>query len=237
MKKFIYLFINLSLFVTCSLYAQTSPGGGGAVGPSTINRPPLGSPPEKLGPKSSSQPAPAKVVTPSAPPSKPQFSYRPIFTQPGILRLGSGGFVGVDHLYNVSADIPVVVEIVKSESLVLSISKEKLQLVIERAFEREGITPTPKRSSGPSLPFFHLLIMVIPAGNGISAFCGGRLFEKVEIGRVVLPEDVYFQAITWEYQNLIFSSKEEGEKQIETAAIEIVEQFLSRYTYYKNIKN
>lgn len=235
MRKICYFFLNISLFITCALNAQGAtqqPAGGQGVGPSTIYRPPMGKPPEKIGPKPHGQTIPTQ---PASQP-KPQFSYRPTFTQPGILSLRSGGYVGVDHLYNISANIPVVVEIAQSENLILPVSKERVQMIIEKAFEREGINPIVRPSSGPALPFFQVLVMVIPAGDGISAFCSGRLFEKVELERVALPQGVYYQAITWEYQNLIFSSKEDSEKQLVSAIAEIVEQFLSRYKYYKNIK-
>lgn len=237
MKK-ITGFLLLTAIYSSSLLAQNStpssnlPSG---TGPSTIQRPPLGLPPEKLGtkpipPGKDKKTQPGPILRPM------QFSFKPTFTQPGILSLRGSGFVGVDHLYNVSGTIPVVVEFAKSEGFSVNVSQEKIQAFIEKAFQLDGINTAVRPSDGPPLPFFHMLVMIIPSGEGIAAFCEGRLFEKVEIERVALPTGVYYQAITWEYQNLISSSKTEAEPQINAAIGEIVQQFLTRYKYYKNIR-
>jgi hypothetical protein len=235
MKQKMRLIILCGLcVVNLNVYSQQSSSGRSSnpkgtttpqsTGPSNIVRPPM-RPTPKINPEEQ-MPILQK---------EPEVSFRPVFFQPGILSLRGEGFVGVDHLYNVSGNIPVVVEIEKSANVAVSFSEEKIQQLIEQIFEREGINPIVKPSAGPALPFFQVLIMVIPAGEGFSAFCSGRLFEKVELERVALPQGVYFQAITWEFQNLVFASKEDSEKQIDAAVAEIVQQFLSRYKYYKNI--
>lgn len=237
MKKTLgLLLIGSSLMFQGQLFSQTTTGAPGksvpnqGVGPSQVERPPLGNPPEKLGPSK----GPIKPEAPRPPPA-PKYSIRPTFTQPGILSLRGSTFVGVDHLYNLSGTLPVVVEIVKSDSLTLSLTKEKVQGVVEQLFQADGLSTLIIPSDGAPLPFFNVLIMIIPSGDGVSAFCSGRVFEKVDIERVALPQGVYFQAITWEYQNMIFSSKEDSEKQITEAVKEIVQEFLTRYKYYKNI--
>lgn len=219
------------MFFFANLSAQTpqKPGGQGTT-PSSVVRPPLGG-----GKTGLSKPKELEKEKPYMPARAPQLSFRPIFTQPGILSLRTGGFVGVDHLFNIGVNIPVVVEIVKSDNVLMTISREKIQQVIEKLFEAEGISPLVKPSEGPALPFFQVLLMIIPAGEGYSAYCSGRVFEKVNLDRVTLPGGVYFQAITWEFQNIIFASKEDSEKQIDSAIGDIVQQFLSRYKYYKNI--
>lgn len=231
MKRLNYVLLCSSMFLFSNLSAQApqKPSGQGTT-PSSIVRPPLGGKPaEKPQGKDFDK---ENTFTPQR---APQYVFRPIFTQPGILSLRGGGFVGVDHLFNIGLNIPVVVEIIKSDSVMLTITRERIQQVIERLFEAEGISPIIKPSEGPALPFFQVLLMVIPAGEGYSAYCSGRVFEKVDLDRVNLPAGVYFQAITWEFQNIIFASKEDSEKQIDSAIGDIVQQFLSRYKYYKNI--
>jgi len=233
MKKINFAILCGLLAINCQLIAQgsSSPGGGSSstkikgTTPSTIVRPPLVKPrvPEK------------EIELQNDRGVVQRYTIRPIFTQPGILSLRAEGFVGVDHLFNVGSNIPVDVELVKSDSVMISITSEKIQAMVEKIFNSEGINPSVKPSTGPALPFFHILVMIIPSGDGHSAFCAGRLFEKVNLDRVTLPVEVYFQAITWEYQNLIYASKEDSEKQIESAIADIIQQFLSRYKYYKNI--
>lgn len=231
MKILNYALLCSSMVLFCNLSAQTTqkPSGQGTT-PSNIVRPPLGG-----RPADNTQGKDSEKEKPFSPERAPQFAFRPIFKQPGILSLRAGGFVGVDHLFNIGANIPVVVEIVKSDSVMMAMTRERIQQVIERLFEAEGISPMIKPSEGPALPFFQVLLMVIPAGEGYSAYCSGRVFERVNLDRVNLPAGVYFQAITWEFQNIIFASKEDSEKQIDSAIGDIVQQFLSRYRYYKNI--
>ncbi len=227
---FKFLLLTAAFFVNCNLYGQgSSAPPKSQAGPSTITRQPLKPAPPKPGDKKT------ETQFPQGPQRAPQYTYRPTFIEPGILTLRGGDFVGVDHLFNVSRNIPVVVELEKSDSILLQLTKEKIQLLVEKAFQAQSISTSVLPSEGPALPFFHLLVMVIPAGEGVSAFCAGRLFEKVELDRVNLPVGVYFQGITWEYQNLIWSSKEESEKQLEAAIVEIVQQFITRYQYYRNL--
>lgn len=234
--------ISLILFFlafACQIQAQGSkPSGGGSssgsggVGPSNIVRPPMGPAPEKLG--TPVRPAGKTGDKQSQPFTRaPQSTYRPIFTQPGIVVLKENGYVGVDHLYNVSGNIPVVVEIVRSEGLAFGASEGQIQGTVEAYFQRDGINTM--ANPGVPLPFFQVLVMILPSGEGMSAFCAGRLFEKVTLDRVILPQSVYFQAITWEYQTIIYASKEDIDKQIMGVVGEIAQQFVSRYRFYKNM--
>lgn len=235
MKKIPTLIFSFMLMAFVPLMAQTSkPSGGGGAGggtnPSVITRPPLGGkPPERLGPK-----GPAESEKPRTPFERPvQSISRPSFTQPGIVTVKENGAVGVDHLYNVSGNIPVIVEIVKSNSISLGLTERQIQSTVESYFLKAGIEPQAK--PGPPLPFFQVLVMVLPTSDGMSAYCSGRLFESVTLDRVILPQAVYFQAITWETQTMVFSSKEDIDKQIQSVCIEMAEKFLERYTYYKTV--
>lgn len=235
MKKIPTLIFSFMLMAFLPLLAQTSkPSGGGGAGggtnPSVITRPPLGGKPaERLGPK-----GPAQDDKPRTPFERPTQSVsRPSFTQPGIVTVKENGAVGVDHLYNVSQNIPVIVEIVKSDSISLGVTERHIQSIVESYFQKTGIELQAK--PGPPLPFFQVLVMVLPTSDGMSAYCSGRLFESVTLDRVILPAGVYFQAITWETQTMVFSSREDIDKQIQSVCIEMTEKFLSRYTYYKTV--
>lgn len=235
MKKISTLLFSFMLMSSVPLIAQTSKpsgggGGGGGTAPSVITRPPLGGkPPEKPGPK-----GPVQPEKPRTPFERPVLTTsRPSFTQPGIVTVKDNGAVGVDHLYNVSGNIPVIVEIVKSDSITLGITERQIQSTIEAYFQKAGIEPQAK--PGPPLPFFHVIVMILPTTDGMTAYCSGRLFESVTLDRVILPPGVYFQAITWETQTMVFSSRDEIDKQIQGVCVEITEKFLSRYNYYKTV--
>lgn len=100
--------------------------------------------------------------------------------------------------------------------------------------------PIPRREvkllSTPPLPFLHVLIMVNPIEKGYVAYFGLRLFESVEIKRVVLEPDTAFQAITWEKQTLLIASTEDFKKEMSNLTKELTEDFISRYNYYRSLK-
>ncbi len=234
MKKIQTLIFSFMLMAFLPISAQTSKpsgsgGAGGGTNPSVITRPPLGKPPERLGPK-----GPTQADKPRTPYERPAPSIsRPGFAEPGIVTVNENGAVGTDHLYNVPANIPVIVEIVKSDNITLGVTDGQIQSIVESYFQKSGIQPQAK--PGPPFPFFQVLVMVLPTSDGMSAYCSGRLFESVTLNRVILPPEVYFQAITWETQTMVSSSKEDIDKQIQSVCIEMTEKFLSRYTFYKTV--
>ena len=77
------------------------------------------------------------------------------------------------------------------------------------------------------MPFFNLVVLILPTANGLAAACQGRLFEKVILERVRFREEV-FQAITWEQTNLVFGPMDEFESMLTTTIEGIARNFVNR---------
>lgn len=216
-------FLMTSLCALClsgQIFAQ-------GIGPSDIKRPPLKPPAEKYVPQA---PIPAPVY--QAPP-QPSSAVLPTFTQPGILSYQGGQWVGGDHLFNLSSNIPVVVDLVKSDKLQLDLTQEMLQKRLEAAFIKQGISVNVEATGRPPLPFFNLFVMVVPLGDGVTAYCSGRLFELVDNSRANLARGVFWQAITWEDQQLIVASPEQIISEITSTVDAIGASFLDSYNTFQ----
>ena len=169
-------------------------------------------------------------------PPKPSSAIAPTFTTPGILSYQGGQWVGSEHLYNLSNNIPVVINIFKPEGLQLGLTQDSLQKRIEAAFVKEGINVTIPSTGNPPLPFFNISIMIISIGEGVASSCSGRLFELVDNNRTQLERGVFWQAITWEDQQLTVSSREQATQEITTTVDAITATFLERYNLFQKRK-
>ncbi len=228
MKK---LFPFLTLMSLCCQLSLSAQGGSGGIGPSDIKRPPLIRPPAKYVPQAPI-PVPQQKV-----PDRPSSAISPTYSEPGILSYKNGQWAGADHLYNISNTIPIVVDFIKSDKIDISLTGEDLQKRIEAAFIKEGILVNVASTGRPPLPFFNIVVMIIPVGDGAAtASCSGRLFEIVDNKRSNLENGVFWQAITWEDQQLVVSSVDQAANEIATTVDIIVKTFLDRYNYFQKIR-
>lgn len=160
------------------------------------------------------------------------------YPNPGIVAQRGGGWVGSDHLYNLTDHISIVTEIFKPEKLTLSITEKQIHDQVADEFKKGGITPDATNKPGqPLLPFFHLLVMIYPIEKGYVVYCEGRLFEKINLERVRLDDLTAMQGITWESQNLIITPKDDLETHLDKSVDEIVKTFVERFRFYKDIKS
>lgn len=160
------------------------------------------------------------------------------YPDPGIIAFRNNKWVGSDHLYNLSNQINVSVEIFKPKHLVLPVTEAMIKLRMTDLFQKSNISPFASTDSGePSLPFFHMLIMVYPIEKGYVAYCEGRLFEKVKLDRVRLDEQTYMQAITWDSENLVISPQDDFANQLYKSVDDIVTTFTDRFRFYLDIKS
>lgn len=113
------------------------------------------------------------------------------------------------------------------------IEKNVLDLLRNGGFNAYPLTGSPT----PPFPYYHVLIITMPMLEGRIAYVGCRLFEQVFLDRVQLAEGVYWQAITWEKQTLVQSSKEEFADHIYKDVNQITIEFIQRFKHFEDLKN
>lgn len=230
MKKLVWAFF-LSFLIGEPIYlcAQTTQKPGQA--PSAINKP---------NPNPFPKPAPQKE-TPLPHPRIP----RPVttaeggipFTLPGIVGLKEGHWVGSDNLYNLNPDISIYVELVMPEDHKFDVDEHELKARVQEIFSKAGITPNALHEPGePLLPLYHVLVMFNEVEQCLMASCSCRLFESVNLKRVILEAGITFQAITWEKQDVISASKKDFYPLLDKTVDEITAAFVERYQYFQNLK-
>lgn len=160
------------------------------------------------------------------------------FASPGITALKNDQWIGSDNLYNMTNNIGIIVEIDGAFGITLPINAQAIKSHISDLFERGGLIPQAEGggSVAPPLPFFHLLIMAYPVEKSMAAFISGRLFEQVTLQRIVLEKGIFWQAITWERQELIVADKSQFVDQVNRSVDEIVNAFIARWKYFQNLK-
>lgn len=159
------------------------------------------------------------------------------YPNPGIVVFRDNKWVGSDHLYNLSNQIDVAVEIFKPEKLVVPIKESEIREHIVEMFQKAHIEPAAASSYGkPPLPFFHVLIMIFQVEKGYVAYIEGRLLEQIHVDRIKLDEQAVMQGITWESNNLILSPTDDVAKQVQNSVDDIVKAFIERYQFYEGIR-
>lgn len=156
------------------------------------------------------------------------------FLSPGVIAARQEGWIGSDHLYNLTADIGITIEILRTTEGELPFSADDLKKAVSSVFEKVNIYPETKGYR--PLPYFHILIMIQPISNGYVVFLEGRLFEPVELERVVFRSGTTFQAITWERQNLIVSPKDKFKETVTDSVVDIAKQFADRFDFFETLR-
>ncbi len=199
---------------------------------------------------SSAAPAPAQASPPPPAPhpkiiiapsdTSPKFTQNPgpsasgqLFFYPGVISAKDGSWVGGDNFVNLSKSIAVQVNFIKAEGVEISFAEDKFQGLISSIFEKNGLIPS--SNTNPPLPFFNLIVMIFSTESGLAAACQGRLFEKVDVSRVALKDEV-FQAITWEQTHLTFSPSDEFEKMLTTTVENLTTTFVTRVGAHQSVK-
>lgn len=159
------------------------------------------------------------------------------YPNPGIVAQRNGRWVGSDHLYNLTDKIEIVAEIFKPRNTEVDITEEMIRSKVSDIFRDGGIKTMAEVKPGqPPLPFFHILVMIYPIEKGYVCYTEGRLFEKVNLDRVILDELTALQGITWESQNLILAPQAELKTQMMESVEEIAKTFVDRFQFYEDIR-
>lgn len=238
LKRLRILFCGISIFTICELQAQVTPNRSAS---SALSHPTtsLSSSPSSSIPTTSvgpyvQTPIQTQARTPLPPPAIPSsmipVSRTPVYVHPGALALLNGQWEGGDHLFNLTNNLGVRVDIVKPQSDTLSLTEDRLKQLVESSFSQRGISPvTLAAPDQPPLPFFHIQVLLYPISRGYVACCEGRLFESVALRRMTFDPGMAFQAITWEKDILLVSSNESIIAQIENAISQISQAFIERF--------
>lgn len=156
-----------------------------------------------------------------------------IYSEPGIVTLQGGEWVGNEHLYNLSSSLGVVVDLIKPAGASIALTESALKEKVVSAFKKGHITErNPMINGRTPLPFFHLIVIIQPIEKGYVAYVVGRLFEEAQMKRVELKPNISWQAITWERQELIVFPTEQLQSQIDEAVLSIVNGFVERFNSY-----
>lgn len=150
------------------------------------------------------------------------------FLLPGVVALQQGEWVGNDHLFGLSHNIGVVVEIVKPPGVVIPISETAIQAQVGQFLKAGHVNPRLQIVGSTPLPYLNIIIMLNPIENGYAAFIAVRLFEDVQIRRFHLKLGTTFQAITWERQEFIVFPTDQLKEQISKVLQSIVTTFNER---------
>lgn len=151
------------------------------------------------------------------------------FNHPGVVTSKGTQWIGGDNFTNISHSVALQVNIVKPENLEIPFKREDLQSKISEIFSKSGITLTTSATEfEPPLPFFNMMILAYPIIDGMVIAIQGRLFESVEIKRVILEKNTLLQAITWEQTNLVVAPDDEIDKYVKDAVVGIANSFAER---------
>lgn len=157
------------------------------------------------------------------------------FGMPGVAGWQNGKWEHSDYLGLLSSHISVGVEVLKGDK-VPPIDESALQREAKEILVKASMTPRADAEEGPPLPFFHLLIFVYPAdADRYVVFANGRLFEQVEVKRQNFEPKGYWQAITWETQDLSNVTGKELQGALKTTTEKILKDFTKRYREYNPI--
>jgi len=231
MKKLVFTFFLNILVLTPLLISADTKGLPGQPS-SSINTPSANPFPSEAPKKEKPLPHPKRplpeVSTPVA--GVP-------FTLPGIVGIRNGRWAGSDNLYNVRPEISIYVEVVLPEKSNIILDEGVINSRIQQIFSKVGISPAALHEIGePPMPLFHVLIFVDSIEQFNVASCACRLFESVKLNRMQLEPGIIFQAITWEKQELITSTKKEFNDVLNKTVDDLANTFVERFQYFQNLR-
>lgn len=243
----LFMTLSTALFADSSSSSSTMPGSSSqlsgsssTLGSSSINTsmPPSGSKEviRQLEKPLHKQAPPAPKLPPLA--NAPALTEKQAnYFHPGILVLRKGFWEGSDHLYNLTNNIGVYVNIIKPDELQLEFNSESIKKIVVNIFDKVDINPVSRvPANQPALPSFEVEILIYPIERGFVASVSGSLFESVTLERVKLDEDMVFQAITWAKETLIVGPKGKFNDQLFNAVSDIANSFADRYETYEKLR-
>lgn len=158
----------------------------------------------------------------------------PTYFFPGLVRYSIDRWVGNDYLYDLPSNIGVVIELIVPPELTTMFNSEKMRDQVNAIFTDAGISPLAESiGDKPPLPFFNLVAFVVAVDDNYVLSLSGRLFEQVKLPRNNFQLSGIWQAITWEKQDLVVTSKIQMQDQLYGTAKDIAMLFANRVSYFK----
>lgn len=159
------------------------------------------------------------------------------FGHPGIVASRNGEWLWSDHLFNLSKNITIAVEVAKPDDLELSVDVDRLESLIGDVFKKYGISPGANPDMGkPDLPNFHVLVMIYPIKDGYTFAVNADLLEPVLLTRIKLDETVTMQAVTWDRQSIHIVSKSNFNEELEKSVQDAATGFAERYAFFDKMR-
>lgn len=185
----------------------------------------------KPGPTGLPKPPPAPSST--VPPSPLTLAPTTVFVEPGIAALQGSEWVGSEHLFNLPNTLGIVVDIYKANGMTLPMTDDALREKIAEVFKKGRISERkPLVSDKTPLPFFQMMLIFQPIDKGYVVYYSGRLFEDAGMKRVQLPNDISWQVITWEKQEMRIFPADQLQTQVDEAVLGIANAFVERFNSY-----
>jgi len=196
-----------------------------------------------INPQSSTTPAPTKPRE-EPPVSLPPLGPRKLlplmskpFGMPGVVGYQNNQWQGTDYLGFLSPDISINVEVVAGANTPHITDTAPLETIVSQAFAKGSLIPRAEVKEGPPLPFLHLLLFVYPCTPGRYVIFGAaRLFEQVQVIRPNFTPAGYWQAITWENQDVVLAEGGQIDAQLKAIVEKLATAFVQRYRAYNLIQ-
>lgn len=155
------------------------------------------------------------------------------FGMPGVVGLQNNQWAGTDYLGYLSNHITVDVEILKGQDVPAVPEAAVLENRVKTLLTKEDITPQSEQIEGPPLPFLHILLIIYPAEKDrFVIFGASRLFEQVQVMRKNFRPAGYWQAITWESQDVRLASTEQLNAEVISLVDALATAFAKRFKQY-----
>ena len=144
-----------------------------------------------------------------------------------------GIWIGNGDLDGILKNLRVVAQVVYPQGARLEVSAGDIRSRVVGIMDQleEGLFIMDKGYANDEniLPFLHVSLVILPAGDVYAITCTTRLLEDVDLKRDSWAKDFTWQAITWEKEKLFVSREEQIGFDIQNALTIMLEDFVDQY--------
>ena len=225
MKIFVHVLLLTAILAFQPMVVANTPGSSSTPTGTTTGKAPPPPPVKKVEP---TKPGYHQQAKPPAPPPMTKE-----FDMPGVVGLQNGRWEGTDYLGFLDSNIGLDIEVLKGENAVALPDNAVLLDIVSKAFVAGGLNPHAIVAEGPPLPFLHFLLIVYPVEKDRYVIFGScRLFEEIEVVRKNFNPAGYWQAITWESQDVVWTRGDQLDEKLKALMDKLSKLFVERYRTY-----